>query len=102
MGIPFGMFEPASSWMSSMEMFGEGRGSMLRDRQDQVLEVLLGRRGEELRVAEVYEALERDVPENVIAVALGGLVHRGLVERRSEAQPGRRRAVSWYRAVGGP
>lgn len=37
MGIPTGMFEPTSSWMPSREMFGEGRGSMLEDRQDEVL-----------------------------------------------------------------
>lgn len=99
MGIPAGMFESTSSWMSSREMFGDGRGAMLEDRQEEVLEILRSHDAQELTVRQIYDALDRSVPESVIAVALGELTHRGLVERRAEPRGGRKRARQWYRSV---
>lgn len=103
MGIPMGMFESAISSMSLHELLGKREEeSMLDAYHDPVLEVLRSRPGEEMRASEVHAALDVEFPERSVVIVLSELRHRGLVERRSEAQPGRRRAVSWYRVVGAP
>ena len=54
-----------------------------------------------MTLREVYDALDREMPENVIAVALGELASQNLVRRRAKPGHGRKRATQHYQAVGG-
>ena len=48
---------------------------------------------------QVWEAVDRAVPEHTVHVILGQMVHKGLVEAESKPRGGRLRAVTVFRAL---
>ena len=48
---------------------------------------------------QVWDATDRAVPEHTTHLILGEMERKGLVERESTPRPGRRRAISVFRAL---